>query len=99
MNKFKVTGNFKVTGTPWSHTARITDVPLYIKGISEISGACKPPDIQALINLQLQEYPQEIPHESERKTRDGGFEGHCVLDSLCRMLINLCYVPRSSNFI
>ena len=22
-------GNFKVTGTPWSHTARITEVPLY----------------------------------------------------------------------
>ena len=31
MNKFRVTGNFKVTGTPWSHTARITEVPLYVQ--------------------------------------------------------------------
>ena len=37
-------------------------------------------------HLQLQNYPQVIPHESERKTRDDGGEGCCVLHSLCRML-------------
>ena len=31
VSSFKVTGNFKVTGTPWSHTARIREVPLYIE--------------------------------------------------------------------
>ena len=36
MNKFRDTGNFKVTGTPWSHTARITEVPLYhLLGVRE----------------------------------------------------------------
>ena len=28
LNKFRLMGNFKVAGTPWSHTARITEVPL-----------------------------------------------------------------------
>ena len=34
MNKFRDTGNFIVTGTPWSHTARITEVPLYKMSVS-----------------------------------------------------------------
>ena len=43
MNKFRVTGNFKVTGTPWSHTARITEVPLYYILYSDTIWS-KPPD-------------------------------------------------------
>ena len=41
--------------------------------------------------LYFQEYVQEIPHESKRKTRDDGREEHCVLNSLCWMLSNLCW--------
>ena len=34
-------------------------------------------------DLHFQKFPQEIPHQSERKTRDGGREGCGVLNSLC----------------
>ena len=37
-------------------------------------------------HLQLQNCPQVIPHESERKTRDDGGEGCCLFYSLCKML-------------
>ena len=35
---------------------------------------------------QFQEHPQEISHESERKTRHDGCEGCHVINHLCRML-------------
>ena len=34
-------------------------------------------------SLHFQIYPQEIPHKSEKKTRDDGHEGLGVLNSLC----------------
>ena len=48
-------------------------------------------------SFQLQKYPQEIPNESEGKTRHDGCEGRCVWDSLSRMLSYLCWWDREDT--